>query len=275
VDRPPLHITSIQNPRLKQVVKLRKRANREEVGLVLVEGYRELRRALENGWKPTSLFICRECFLGENEDEVIGMCERAGAELIECEKPAFEKIAYRERPEGLLAVGPCPHRTLAEIPLDRTPLILITQSIEKPGNLGTMLRSADAAGASGVIVCDRKTDVYNPNVVRASIGTLFSLPVAEADTPAVLEWLAAHQIQAVSTSPHARPEYTEVDFTRPTAIVVGTEQYGLSSEWVSEQGVTVRIPMLGQADSLNVSAAATILLFEAVRQRRGARTITD
>ncbi|TAN37563.1 MAG: RNA methyltransferase [Verrucomicrobia bacterium] len=261
-------ITSLQNPRVKQVVKLRDRGDRDATGLLLIEGYREVKRALDNHWKLHTLFFCRALFMGKNEQPLLERAAAAGTELIECSAPVFQKMAYRDRPEGLLALAPQVHRTLADLHLPTNPLVIVAEAIEKPGNLGTMLRSADAAGVHAVIVCDRCTDIHNPNVVRASIGTLFCVPVVEATTDEALAWLRAQGIAALAATPHAAQEYTQVDMTRGIAIVVGTEQYGLSDRWMQNAEVQVRIPMLGQVDSLNVAAATTILLFEAVRQRR-------
>jgi TrmH family RNA methyltransferase len=266
-----LDITSPQNPRIKQLVRLRNRTGRDRSGLFIVEGYREIRRALDNGWRPAELYVCRDLFLGKNEESVIAQARQAGARVLECVRPAFEKVAYRDRPEGLLAVGPQLRLRLEDIRLPERPLLLVAESIEKPGNLGTLLRSADAAGVHGVVVCDRCTDIHNPNVVRASIGTLFSLPVAEATSDETRAWLRRHRVQIVAATPRGDRDYTEADLARPTALVVGTEQYGLSEDWMELADARVRIPMLGQADSLNVAAATTILLYEAVRQRRRAK----
>lgn len=265
----PQKITSLQNPRVKDVVKLGRRPHRDEAGLLVVEGYRELRRAVANGWKPNALFYCPPLYLGHNEPEVVESCRRAGAELFECAESVFCKMAYRDRPEGLLATGPQVRWKLAELaPKTPAPLLVIAEAIEKPGNLGTLLRSADAAGADAVLVCDPTTDINNPNVVRASIGTLFSLPVVEAAPEEALAWLRARGIRVLAATPHAEQDYTQADMTGGTAVVVGSEQYGLKTFWMEHADLKVRIPMLGQADSLNVSAAATILLYEAVRQRR-------
>lgn len=262
-------ITSLQNPRVKDVVKLGRRPHRDEAGLLVVEGYRELRRALANGWKPNALFYCPPLYLGHNEPEVVESCRQAGAELLECAEPVFAKMAYRDRPEGLLATGPQVRWKLSGLKLEKNvPLLVVAESIEKPGNLGTLLRSADAAGADAVLVCDPTTDINNPNVVRASIGTLFALPVVEASPEEALAWLRARGIRILAATPHADRDYTGADMTGGTAIVVGSEQYGLKPFWMEHADLKVRIPMLGQADSLNVSAAATILLYEAVRQRR-------
>jgi len=264
-----MRISSPANPAIKHVVKLRRRSHRDELGLMIVEGYREIKRALDNGHMPRELFFCRDCFQGGNEDELLRRSGEAGAELLECTQAVFDKIAYRDRPEGLLAVAPQVRRTLDSFSPPERSLLVVAESIEKPGNLGTILRSSDAAGVHAVLVCDRCTDVNNPNVVRASIGTLFSIPVIETSSEECLVWLKKHGIRIVAASPHAERFYTEVDFTQPTAIVLGTEQYGLSARWMDRAHERVRIPMLGQADSLNVAAATTILLYEAVRQRGG------
>ena len=260
-------ITSLQNPGIKNVVKLRRRADRDEQGLLIVEGYRELKRALENNRRPVSLFYCMDFFLGKNEPELISRCRDAGVEILSCSRAVFAKMAYRERPEGLLALIPQVKNDLSGLKLPAAPLLIVAEAIEKPGNLGTILRSADAAGADAVIVCDRCTDVNNPNVVRASVGALFTVPLAETSSAEAIQWLHGKKIQILAASPHGKLAYTQADLRRGTAIVVGAEQYGLSAQWMKAADLQVRIPMHGQIDSLNVAAATTILLFEAARQR--------
>ena len=261
-------LSSLQNPRVKDVVKLRQRSHRDEAGLMLIEGYREILRAIENRHYPTQLFTCPALFLGENEPTLIARCASAGAEVIECSAAVFEKLAYRDRPEGLLALAPQLNCSLAVLKLPANPLVLVAESIEKPGNLGTLLRSADAAGAHAVIVADPLTDVHNPNVIGASTGMLFAVPLAVAETAEVLAWLRAQSIKILAATPHSDKNYTDVDMTQGVAIVVGTEQLGLRDVWMKAADIQVRIPMLGKADSLNVAQAATLLLYEAVRQRR-------
>lgn len=268
-------ITSLQNPRLKDLVRLQKRPYRDERGVIVVEGYREVKRMLDNGRLPIALFFAPSFYQGENEPEIVRRCADAGAELFECSAEAFAKVAYRDRPEGLIALTPQVHRKLDELSVPERPLVLVAEAIEKPGNLGSLLRSADAAGVHAVIVCDRCTDVHNPNVVRSSIGTLFSLPVVEASTEETLAWLRARNVRVLAATPHADREYTACDMTQGIAIVVGTEKFGLSDRWMKEADERVRIPMLGQIDSLNVAAATTILLYEAVRQRRAGHFITN
>ncbi len=264
---PSEKITSLQNPRVKTLVKLRERRERDDAGLFLVEGYREIRRALEKGVQPKELYFSPEWFLGENEPALIEQARQAGAQLFELSKDAFAKVAYRERPDGLLAVAPQWRRQLADLKLGADPFLLVVEAIEKPGNLGTILRSADAAGCDAVIVCDAVTDIFNPNVVRASTGVLFSVPIVVADSVTVHAWLKKKGIRTAATTPHTTNIYTKTDMRGPLAIVMGSEQYGLSEFWMKGADVLVRIPMAGQADSLNVAMATIITLFEAVRQR--------
>ncbi|MDB6167282.1 MAG: rlmB 1 [Verrucomicrobia bacterium] len=266
---PPEKITSLHNPRIKQLVKLRDRRARDEAGVFLVEGYREIRRALEKGVRPAELYFSPGWFLGENEPALIEQARAGGAQIFELTKDAFAKVAYRERPDGLLALAPQWRRSLEELKLSATPFLLVVEAIEKPGNLGTILRSADAAGCDAVIVCDPVTDIFNPNVVRASTGVLFSVPLVVSESRQVLEWLKGKKIRAVATTPGAETPYTKADFRGALAIVMGSEQYGLSPFWLENSGLSVRIPMAGQADSLNVAMATIITLFEAVRQRSG------
>ena len=263
-----MELTSPSNPKLKRVVKLRTCAAREESGEMIVEGYRECRRALDRGYKPHAIFHCPDFYLkNENEPQLVADAAKAGAEVFTCTKTCFTKIAYKERPDGLLMVGPHISIKLADLKLPPHALIIVTEAIEKPGNLGTILRSADAAGAAAVIVCDRTTDIHNPNVVRASTGTMFSVPIVEASSEEALAYLKAHNFSILAATPHAKKLHSEVDLTGNVAIALGAEQYGLTAKWMDGADLRVRIPMLGMADSLNVSAAATILVYEAVRQR--------
>ncbi len=260
-------ISSLQNPRVKQLVKLRDRRPRDEAGVFLVEGYREIRRALEKKVPLREVYFSPEWFLGENEPALLAEAEAAGALLCELTKDAFAKVAYRERPDGLLAVAPQWSRSLDELALPAAPFLLVVEAIEKPGNLGTILRSADAAGCHAVIVCDPVTDIFNPNVVRASTGVLFSVPLVVAESAAVHAWLKAKGIRTVATTPAAEAIYSDADLRGALAVVMGSEQYGLSDFWLKNCDLPVRIPMAGQADSLNVAMATIITLFEGVRQR--------
>ena len=264
---PAERLTSLQNPRIKQLVRLRERRERDEAGVFIVEGYREILRALDQGAKPVEFYVSPDWFLGENEPALIARAEAAGARLFELTKEAFAKVAYRERPDGLLALIPQWRTKLEELELSDPPFLLVVEAIEKPGNLGTILRSADAAGVDAVIVCDPVTDLFNPNVVRSSTGVLFAMPVAIATTEEVHAFLRAKGIRVVATTPSATELYTKTDLKGSVALLMGSEQYGLSDFWLKEADARIRIPMAGQADSLNVAMATIITLFEAVRQR--------
>lgn len=267
MERSSEKITSLQNPRIKQLVKLRDRRPRDEAGVFLIEGYRELRRALEKAIPISEVYYAPDWFMGENEGTLLDAARNAGASLFELSKDAFAKVAYRERPDGLLAVAPQWKRSLQDLKLPKEPFLLVVEAIEKPGNLGTILRSADAAGCDAVIVCDPVTDLFNPNVVRASTGVIFSVPCLISTSTEVHAWLKKAGIRTVATTPAAKALYTDSDLRGPLAVVMGSEQYGLSDFWLREADLPVRIPMAGQADSLNVAMATIITLFEAVRQR--------
>lgn len=264
-----LHVTSFQNPKVKLIRKLIDRRSREKTGLFLIEGFRELSRACHSGHPIESVFYCRSLFLGINEETLLRECRDKGAALFSCTEEIFKELSYRDRPDGLIAIALKQNPTLDIFPLKECPLYVVAEAIEKPGNLGTILRSADGVGADGVIVCDRCTDIHNPNVVRASVGTLFTIPVVEAEGEEVFEWLKKRGVHIVAATPHAENDYTSVDFTGPLAIVVGTEQHGLSERWMQNADIKVKIPMKGVADSLNVATATTLLLYEVLRQRAG------
>jgi TrmH family RNA methyltransferase len=269
-------LTSVQNPQIKQLVRLRDRADREKTDQFLIEGYRELLRATDAHFPITTLYFCPELFLGSNEQTLIERLRKSGTQIVSCSEGVFRKISYRDRPDGLLGVAPQRHLSLADfdhiLAKKKNPFLVVAEAIEKPGNLGTILRSSDAVGLDGLIVCDRCTDIHNPNVVRASVGTLFTVPVAETEGKETLDWLKKKGILVVAATPSAEKEFTDVDLTVPIAIAVGTEQLGLSKLWMEQAEIQVRIPMLGVADSLNVAMATTLLLYEALRQRQAKRS---
>ena len=270
-------LTSLQNPRVKQVLRWRNRPDRDDSQVVLAEGYRALVRALAGGYPLKEIFVCPECFPPEkyHEEELLAQWAARGARLIRVAPLPFEKMCYRDRPEGLLGVGPQLHRGLEALKPAKNPFYLVAEQIEKPGNLGTIMRSSDAVGVDGLILCDSRTDLFNPNVVRASTGNLFTLPVAEATTRETIPWLKKKGVKILATSPHADPLYTQVDLTAPVAVAVGAEQYGLTKPWIEQADLVVRLPMMGEADSLNVSTATSILLYEVLRQRLDAGLLQD
>lgn len=266
------HITSFKNPLVKQVIDLKDRRERDKTGLFLIEGYREILRATDAGWKFDTLLTCSELFLGSNEAALIQKIASRGTKIITTIDKVFHKISYRDRPDGLLAIAPQKILSLNSLENNtqgpELPFYVVAEAIEKPGNLGTILRSSDAVGVSGLIVCDRCTDIYNPNVVRASVGTLFTVPTVEAQGEEALHWLKERGIAILAATPQAKYEFTQVDLARPLAIAVGTEQLGLSERWMQQSDLQVRIPMNGVADSLNVAMATTLLLYEVLRQRQ-------
>jgi TrmH family RNA methyltransferase len=260
-------ITSLANPAVKALYTLRKRADRDDQGLFLIEGYRAVTRAMDTGFKLQALYICPEWYLGGHEDEVVARAEAEGAKIIQLGQAAFAKAAYRDRPEGLLGVGRQWHTTLGELELPENPFLIIVESIEKPGNLGTILRSADATGADAVIVCDAVTDLFNPNVVRASTGVMFKVPTVVTTTEETLAFVKEHGIKTIAATPAATENYTNADLRGPVALVMGSEQFGLTDTWLNAADLPVRLPMMGLADSLNVSAATVVLAYEVLRQR--------
>ena len=262
-----MELTSLKNPKVKYVHKLRNRRFREKEQKTLLEGYRELTRSSEYGMKVLEVFYCPSMFLGENEVPLLKELEEQGVATFEVNEQILEKIAYRDRPEGLIAIAEIQSHTLADIPVVENGLYLIAESIEKPGNLGSILRSADAAGVTGIILCDKCTDIYNPNVIRASTGALFSVPLAECTAQESFDWVRQHNIKVLAATPHTENIHTDADMTQSVAIAVGTEQSGLTDFWMDEADIKVKIPMLGKIDSLNVATATTIMLYEAARQR--------
>jgi RNA methyltransferase, TrmH family len=259
-------IVSPSNPRVKQLVALRRRRGRELSGVTLVEGYEELVLALDAGVRPHTLYVNPE-LAGRDRMSTVDRVAATGAEVVRLGPQAFEKVAYRESPDGWLAVVPSVPADLSALDLGPRPLLLVCEAVEKPGNLGAMLRTADAAGVAAVIAAGPVTDWGNPNLVRASKGTVFSVPVASASTAETLAWLAARDVTIVATTPHTDTLLTDVDLTGAVAIAVGAEKYGLSPELLAAASIRARIPMFGRADSLNVATSAAIATYEAVRQR--------
>lgn len=260
-------IRSATNDRVKRVVRLqRDSTSRREAGLTIVEGRREFERAVENGWRPVEVYVAPDV-AGDAADVIVRLAERSGAPVTWVSGVAFRKMSYREGPDGLLAVGPLPGRHLDEIVLSEKPFLLVVEGVEKPGNLGALLRTADGAGVDAVIVCDPGTDLGNPNAVRASLGTVLYLPVAMASPTEAVEWLCRQGIPLVVASPNASSIYADIDLTGPVALAVGAEDAGLSCELLAAGDRAVRIPMNGRNDSLNVSVSAAVLLYEVVRQR--------
>jgi len=255
-----MDITSLQNPRVKYIVKLRDdKRQRKEDGLMLVEGYDEIQLALSAGHKPQTLLSAPEL--------ASRLINGVSTESITVNRAVFEKMSYRDNPDGWLAIFPIPHASLDDLQLSESPLVIVAESIEKPGNLGAILRTADAANVDALLVCDPRVDVWNPNVVRASRGAVFSVPVVESDNASVLKLLKARKIRVLAATPSADMVYSNINLRDPLAIVVGTEDEGLTDFWMSNADVKVKIPMMGRVNSLNVSVSTALILYEAVRQR--------
>lgn len=263
-------ITSPHNPKVKQVIALRDRKERDRSRLMRVEGYEELSLALASGAQPTALYFCPALFRAPGAQRLLEQIERTSAELIEVSERIFEKIAYREGPDGWLAVFPALNTSLQTLQPGHNPFVVVAEAVEKPGNLGAMLRTADAAGVDALIAAAPLTDWGNPNIVRSSKGALFSVPVAAADNDQTIAWLRKHKIRIIAATPQADTRYTEADLRGPVAIAVGTEKEGLSQAWLDQADVQVQIPMVGKVNSLNVATATALLVYEVVRQRTAA-----
>lgn len=256
-------ITSTQNPKVKNLLALEKPRERRKQCLFIVEGKKEIGLAIKAGYKIGNLFFCED-LISRQELEMLGTSEKL---LIPVSKDVFEKIAVRENSGGVLAVAEQKTHRLDEIKLKKNPLVLILEGVEKPGNLGAILRTADAAGVDAVIICDPQTDFYNPNVIRSSIGCIFTVPTASASSEETLNWLKKNNVQVFCTYLKASKPYHEVDFRSASAIVMGTEATGLSDTWVNASTANIIIPMQGAIDSMNVSTATAVVVFEAMRQR--------
>lgn len=260
-------LTSTANPRVRAAVALRDRRQRDRTGLTLIDGAREMRRALDAGVVVAEAFICEPLLAGADARAVLDRLRADGATVHSVTEPVFAKLAFGERAEGVVAVVRVPSLGLADLAVSNDPLVVVIEGVEKPGNLGAVLRSADGAGADALIVADARTDPFNPNSIRASAGTVFSVPLAAASTGSTLAWLRGRGLRIVAARVDADRLYTEVDLTGPLAIALGAESAGLSAAWTDPAIEAVRLPMLGVADSLNVSVSAAILLYEARRQR--------
>ena len=262
-----LELTSPANPRVRAASRLRDRRERESLGLSLVDGAREIGRALTAGVETVELFSCPGLITSADARATLGVAQTANVTVTSVSERVMARLAFGDRSDGLVAVIRTPPVNLGRLVLPAEPLIVVAESVEKPGNLGAILRSADGAAADALIAADPRTDIFNPNAIRASLGTIFSLPVAVATTPATIAWLREAGIRIVVARVDGSLPYTEVDLCGALAIVLGSEAEGLADAWSGPGIQAVRLPMLGIADSLNVSAAAAILLYEARRQR--------
>ena len=260
-------ISSLQNQTIKNIQKLEKSAERRSQKLFIVEGTREISIAFLSNFEIVQLYVCFDLVsISSNSYQQI-ILDSATGFITEITKPVFDKIAYRENSDGLLAVFKPKNLKIEELVLPPNPFILTIEGVEKPGNLGAMLRTADAAKVDVVIICDPKTDIYNPNVIRSSIGCVFSQQIIIADSESVYSFYQKQGIKTFATTPDAVHNYQNVDFTQSCSIIMGTEATGLSDFWLKNSDEKIKIPMRGLIDSLNVSTSAAIFVFEAMRQR--------
>jgi TrmH family RNA methyltransferase len=267
-----LTITSLQNPRIKNAVHLRDRRQRDKQRRIVIDGAREILRALDAGVRLVEVFVCEPLCRSDTARRIMAALQAGGVETLNVSEAVFARITFGARGEGVLAVADTPDATLGRL-RPRTkggaPLVAVLEGVEKPGNLGAVLRSADGAGVSAVVVADGRTDLYNPNAIRASLGTIFTLPIAAASAEETLDWLRSQGLVLYTARVDGSIPYTRVDYRRPVAIILGSEAEGLSGIWRGDTIQAIRLPMLGRADSLNVSAAAAVLFYEALRQRQG------
>ncbi len=270
---PARRIDSARNPLVKEVAALKTRRERDRTGRTLVEGLREAERATEAGITLVWLLVAPELWPARHRKATEALREAAaarGAEVIELSPDAFERLSLREHPDGVALVALEPARGLEQLALPSDPLVLVLDGIEKPGNVGALLRTADATGVDGVLVTGQGTDLRNPNVIRASMGSVFALPVASAATAEALAWLRAADLRVIASTPHAVRAHWDADYRGGVAVVLGSEHAGLGAVWLDAAEQQVRIPMRSRvADSLNVGVAGAVLLFEAMRQRQG------
>ena len=260
-------IASPANARIKAAVRLRDRPERERTGRTLVDGGREILRALDAGVRVVEAFVCDAQVHSPDARAAVTRLREAGAPLATTSATAFERVAFGDRADGVVAIVEVPPVDLAALRLPPDPLVAVIEDVEKPGNLGAILRTADGAGVDALIAASPRTDLFNPNTIRASLGTVFTVPLASASTEAVLAFLRGSGIRIVAARVDGGIEHTSADLRGPLAIALGSEAGGLSPAWAGLDVSAVRLPMLGAADSLNVSAAAAILLYEARRQR--------
>ncbi|MBF0387126.1 MAG: RNA methyltransferase [Candidatus Omnitrophica bacterium] len=259
-------ITSLQNSGIKRVVRLRTKKTREAKGLTIVEGVREVRQALRAGVRFAGAYVCREGVY-HCPDDLVAELEAAQVRVFDSVCSVYAKMAYGDRKEGVLALVEQPEHSLASLKLSARPLVVVMERVEKPGNLGAVLRTCDGAGVEALLVCDELTDIYNPNVVRSSLGAAFTVPTVMCTSREAVEFLRGKGIRTLAAVVQAEREYFHNDLAGSCAIVLGSEQDGLSDFWLRNADDKVRIPMRGSIDSLNVSVSAAIMIYEAVRQR--------
>jgi len=263
-------ITSVQNPRVKAAARLRDRSCRDDQAKIIIDGVREIGLAVAAGVQIIELYVVPELCRDEEHQRLLAAAKRP--ERFEVSPHVMEKLAFGHRVEGVVAVARPPEKRFGDLKLPKEPLVAVVEGAEKPGNLGAIIRTADAAGVAAVIVADGGTDLYNPNAIRASLGAIFTVPVCTAPTAEALGWLREHHFRIFAARVDGAVEYTSADFCGPAAIALGSEAQGLSKAWQAADITAIHLPLLGSVDSLNLSATAAVLLYEALRQRRASPT---
>jgi len=258
-------ITSTTNQKIKDIIKLRDSSSRRETGLFIIEGIKEVSLAINSKIKITNLYVCQD--LLDDNKHIVSLAKKKKLNILEVNKKVYEKIAYGSRREGILALAQTPQYKLKDIKLGKSPFIVIAERIEKPGNLGAILRTIDAANIDALIVADPLSDVYNHHVTRSSIGTVCTKPIVLESSINIFKWLKENKINIISADPKGTSTYTKLNLKKPTALVVGNEKKGISNFWRENADILASIPMKGSADSLNVSITTAIFIFEALRQR--------
>ena len=257
-------ITSHQNPKIKNILKLQQKSSeRKKQNLIVIEGLREISLALKAGIKIKSVFFCPDIISEEEIKDILDINQNS----FEIGQEVYNKLAYRSSTEGIIVLAEPSYKNLNDLKLRKNPLIIILESVEKPGNLGAILRTADAANVDAVIISDPLTDLYNPNVIRSSVGCVFTNQIVACSTENAINWLKENNIKTFAAALIATKNYHETDFTGPSAIIMGTEADGLTDKWLKSTDQQIIIPMSGEIDSLNVSTSTAILVFEAMRQR--------
>jgi TrmH family RNA methyltransferase len=265
-------ISSVQNPRIKAAARLRERSGRNDQGRIIIDGVREISRAMEAGVEVVEVFVFAALCAGEPHEQLLSAVKRVDVEQVEVVRQVMKKLAFGNRVEGIVAVAKPPKKELVDWQPAADALVAVVEGAEKPGNLGAILRTADAAGVSAVIVADGATDLYNPNAIRASLGAIFTVPTFSTTIATALDWLRKEKFRVFAARVDGSVEYTEADFAGRTAIALGSEAHGLSTAWHAAEINPIRVPLVGSVDSLNLSATAAILFYEALRQRSTSRS---
>jgi RNA methyltransferase, TrmH family len=254
-------ITSVNNQKIKDTIKLREARQRKKQDLIIIEGRAEIAMAIEFGVEIVNLFFC--CGLAKQNS----LDQITFDKTIEVAESVFNKMAVREHPDGYLATARVKEKKLSDLKLKKNSLVIVLEDVEKPGNLGAIMRTGDAAGVDAILICDPQTDIYNPNAIRASLGTVFSNRTVKCQSSEAISWLKKNKIKMIAATPEAKKSYFKVDYKRSSVIIIGTEHEGLSQIWLDSADEKVKIPMNGKIDSLNASVSTAIIVFEALRQR--------